>query len=187
MSLTGEYSLIVDDKTRPREWGVNALERVGFDRNKMVLGYFGDDALAKYLELRNNNKKVGLVLTDYHMDVRRKPPQNFIGCYRRATLFSGMDLAKRIMNIDPSQRVCMVTAGLNKAIIDEADSIGIPLVLYKRRPEDAKFPIYIEAIRHYCEKGNLPAAKLMRELLPATIWTPNGSQTRAQYLQQEFL
>lgn len=161
-----DYAIVVDDKAKPRAWGVEALKNLGFAEDRIITSYYGDHALRAYMDLYEKRENVGLILSDYHMDVRRKPPQDFNGRFKHATLFSGTDLAKAIFRVNPDQKFCLVSAGMDAQINQDAADAGIKLTLYKRRPEDSKFSEYVETMKLYLG-GNDDLAQRAHNLLPS--------------------
>lgn len=166
-----DYAIVVDDKTKPRAWGVEAMKRIGFAEDKIITSYYGDHALREYMTLYEQRKNVGFILSDYHMDVRRKPPQDFMGRFKHATLFSGTDLAKAIFRVNPQQRFCLVSAGLDPQMKQESEDAGIKLTLYKRRPEDPKFAVYVDALHKFLN-GETELSNHAEFLLPARYGNP---------------
>lgn len=176
MTENKSYAIVVDDKTKPRAWGVEAVKQLGFAEDKILTSYYGDHALRLYMDLYEKRENVGLILSDYHMDVRRKPPQDFQGRFKHATLFSGTDLAKAVFRVNPEQTFCLVSAGMDQQMSRDAKEAGIELALYKRRPEDSKFSEYVQTIKLYIDgEKNLTARVNM--LLPARYMQPVDRDT----------
>lgn len=166
MSTERNFAIVVDDKRRPREWGVEVLKRLGFSSEKIAISYYGDHAYRLYRDLREGGKLVDIILSDHHMDVTRKPPQDYVARFRGSAILSGVELAKVILKDNPQQKFCLISAGIDPTVMAEADAAGIALALYKRRPEDKKFLEYVEAIKAYLE-GETDLIARANALLPA--------------------
>ena len=63
------------------------------------------------------------------MDVKRKPPQDYFCAvkFSQVALLSGVDLARAVLEIDPKQKFCMVSAGLDEIVLRDGRSAGISL------------------------------------------------------------
>lgn len=173
MNTKRNKAIIVDDKIRPRSWGIEALENCGFKKENITEASYGDDCLSKYHNLIADGNIVDIILSDQHMDVRRKPPQGISCKFKNATIFSGIDLAQAIFKVNPDQKFCLISAGLNDEILDRGFQTGINLILYKRRPEDKKFSDYTKIIDGYID-GNIDPYSF-KEQLPSRIRHLNDS------------
>lgn len=157
MSEILSHALIVDDKTAPHDWAHKVLEMIGFAPENIHHCFYGDHGLSTYRKLIEDECPVDIVVSDFHMDVRRKPPEGNKISTKGAKIFSGIELAREIFTINPHQKFCLVSSGLDHEILEAAHNADINLVLYKRRPEDKKFPAYVEQIRGYVD-GTLDLA-----------------------------
>ncbi len=167
MSRDG-YAIVVDDKIKPRIWGVEALLSCGFNKNNIVEASYGDEAYKQYKQLKNAGHSVDIILSDYHMDVRRKPPQGALSSsFKNASIFSGVELADRIFEEDHNQKFCLVSAGLDIDILKEARQSNIDLVMYKRRPETHLFQDYVSALHNYLNNEICPQESY--DLLPERL------------------
>lgn len=179
MNTDRAYAIVVDDKRRPREWGIAALIKAGFSPDKIIPSYYGDHAYALYKSMRQQGKQIDLVLSDFHMDVTRKPPQDYIARFRNATILSGIELGRMILRENPEQKFCLFSAGINPEVIAESETAGIQLTLYKRRPEDKKFSDYVDVISDYVD-GKEDLKDRCNKLLPAlyeTKWSSGGASS----------
>lgn len=146
------YAFVVDDKSKQRRWGQEALQQIGYAPQQIVTCCFGDQAFRSYRAMKEQGADISIVLTDYHMDVRRKPPQDYTGSVKNARILDGISLAQNIWTVDANQRIILVSRGLDNSIINLAQENGL-FALYKRQPEESRFQMYVEAIQHYTLYG----------------------------------
>jgi len=69
------HALLVDDKNNASICARTALIRAGFQNDEIHDAVCGDDAIEKYKALKSHGISFELVLSDYHMDPQRKPPE----------------------------------------------------------------------------------------------------------------
>lgn len=145
------FAIVVDDKTTARQWNVEALRQAGFSKDSIIPTFYGDEAWSKYRDLLEKGNEVGIILSDEHMDVTHKPPQDYPihRSFKNAAILSGIALARTVFSKSPAQKFCLSSRGLNYKMREEAEKAGIKLILYKRRPEEKKFSQYVETIKHY--------------------------------------
>lgn len=157
MSRTG-YAMVVDDKKRPREWGVAAAHSLGFDKDKIIEAYWGDHALGLFHALKGKGVQIDLILSDYHMDVTKKQPQCPMNArFSQAVILNGIQLAESIFAVQGAQKFVLTSASMNPEIAAAAKEAGVKLCLFKTRPEDTEvFERYVQSISDYLDAEVAP-------------------------------
>ena len=165
-----QHVLVVDDKIAPREWAKMALRKIGFPPESIHEAVCGDHAVERYGELSSHDVTVDFVLSDYHMNPHRKPPEGVRRMFRKAVICDGISLARKFQEISPAKPFCLHSGGLTDKVLVDSARAGIELTLYKRRPEDAKFGAYCDVISAYL------AGTLTRDLYLAAFPKVNSCQ-----------
>lgn len=145
---------MVDDKLAPLRWAFAAASACGYSEDRVLEARYGDDALEVYERALKDGVVIDAIVSDYHMDVTKRPPQGIQGqSFSAARILSGVELAGHVFKIDPNQKFCLVSAGLDALIKKQAEAMGIELIMHKRRPKDPQFAEYTERLSAYIDRG----------------------------------